>query len=101
MTKWEYCQITWTVAQVPENAANAITHTGAGQLKRNETDGKLTWRLGYLTFLGSTIESKPIDNTDSVLATLGQEGWELVSHTYLASPVPLEKYLFKRPLDNG
>jgi hypothetical protein len=101
-TRWEYLTVTWTLTATPPAAtgqpwrlegAYRIVHAGHAEVRTRTYDA-----------------TAPSTAGDDLLAELGAEGWELVSHVidrtavapsqgYETAGVPIaSRQIFKRPL---
>lgn len=100
MTVWEYCQITWmqrmaTEAEVAVLEANQI----AVQVQRDPAIApQVMISRGHVDYLAEDpTHTKAITDLREAIATLGRDGWELVSHTPKELPTKVEVFFFKRP----
>jgi hypothetical protein len=92
VAKWEYMEIStkfWQMGDVSSLSCRA------------ELPDRVITADKYVTLasnLGLGVRDKKLENSTSVLNALGQEGWELVSHTNMISDVGINinVYIFKR-----
>ena len=98
MTKWEYCQVIWTVKSANETDRRRLEMTGFGEeLVETETKGRYLWRVGHVQYLRSK-ETESFTGYAEMFTQLGMDGWELVAATGMVQLHDTERYLFKRPL---
>jgi hypothetical protein len=102
MPQWEYCRVTWMARQITDVQQRDLqAHGFAGEIHK-EADpispygSAIIARLGRLTVFGQSSETAELfTDLDSVVARLGRDGWELVSHTSIGDNT---EFFFKRPL---
>ena len=100
--KWEYCQITWSVINGPQEAAKPFGERYPDwSISVHVTS--FTASGGRVTFFGSK-EIKTISLFAETMTQLGLDGWEMVSHAQRNEPATENilavhsEFFFKRPL---
>lgn len=99
MTKWEYCQVTWTVSVITqEQKENLEKVKFQGKIEPGQGDTALAY-LGTIAYLG-TGKTEAVAELGQAFARLGQEGWELVDHAETTVPNLRQQFWFKRPVED-
>lgn len=96
MIIWEYCHIFWKTARISPKDRGSMEQDPSWKVI---TLGDQTVvAKGLLHFCSSSDAPTTFTDLWGMLAELGSDGWEVVSHTYIPDPISGEKFLLKRPL---
>lgn len=96
MERWEYCRLVWSIRKVEPDEKQALGDYTILQEESAEFGMFAVAAFGTLRFLGSGRERQRISDVDATIAQLGEEGWELVSHTRHGDNPSSDTYYFKR-----
>ncbi len=83
MTRWEYCEVSWSEFPLPTTEAKRVLariHHGSEEVVTIGDEGAVL-HSGLAHVYGRG-EARPITKLPEAVAQLGREGWELVSHTF-------------------
>jgi hypothetical protein len=104
MTRWEYGRFEW-LEQLADNNVAAAMQKKSPDVRIEPTISGQSWIMnGEFHAAGSTRGAVHFSDIGSAMMYIGQQGWELVSHTRLqegALPGSLlyrEVFQFKRPI---
>jgi hypothetical protein len=98
MPQWEYCRIKWMVQKVSAAQQRSLEQQGFSGVFKDTGSGTVA-QLGVLSFFGQPAEQDSnITSLRDTMTSLGQQGWELVSHTWITEPSSAEAFYFKRPV---
>lgn len=97
MAKWEYCCINWEVREASRQEQQALQTVGLADALHELPDARTITTLGTLTMFSSP-EPTTITSLSETMASLGRDGWELVSHTQIVTPARSDVLFFKRQL---
>jgi hypothetical protein len=98
MVQWEYCRLLWLVHEVRDETAERLRATEADIAIIDEPGPRALVASGELVFARTPEAVQPVTDLHGTLTQLGLAGWELVSHTQVVQPTPVEAFYFKRPL---
>ncbi len=96
MQQWEYCRILWSVCHGSQQERQEFEAPRLNATITELEDGRVAIMHGLLRHLGVG-EDRVITNVHEEIAQLGLDGWEMVSHTEITTPTPIQIFYFKRP----
>ena len=96
MAVWEYCCMMWVEWEVSDDQKAALKETGFPGDIVEDAYAPSIMRGGHLKFLGSSQDAESFTELGETIARLGQDGWEMVSHTEVTTPFVASVFYFKR-----
>jgi hypothetical protein len=93
MPGWEYCQLLWKAGPISEAEKRELECQGLDHLIAYD-EGVAAF--GFMTILGSPDDPKQIASLGDCMASLGRNGWELVSHSQVTTGATYQVFYFKR-----
>lgn len=97
MIKWEYCRIEWLKGK---EFTDSLPDDFHGKVRPSPNDdSQSVVEAGYLTRPSG--EKEPVGDLMLKLSELGDEGWEMISHSWHFTQNRLEILYFKRQVSEA